>query len=115
MPSDAEFCPVCGTILPLPGDVDFVVCYNTDCKRRVNVAAFDSAEVVSVIQFNKVQTKTSTATAAEAYSGPMVDRRCSKCGSEKMSYTTRQTRSVDEGQTVFYLCPVCNNQESEYS
>jgi hypothetical protein len=37
MPLSSEFCPVCGTILPLPGDLDFVVCYNPACKQRVSV------------------------------------------------------------------------------
>ena len=36
-----------------------------------------------------------------------VDRRCPKCGHEGMVYTTWQTRSADEGQTVFYTCLSC--------
>ena len=33
---------------------------------------------------------------------------CSKCGSNKIITRTQQTRSGDEGQTVFALCSQCN-------
>lgn len=33
--TDPEFCPECGTILPLPGDEDTVTCKG--CKYKVNV------------------------------------------------------------------------------
>lgn len=33
--TDPEFCPECGTILPLPGDEDTVTCRG--CKYKVNV------------------------------------------------------------------------------
>lgn len=39
--------------------------------------------------------------------GPIVERKCPKCGNEKMSYATLQLRSADEGQTVFYTCTKC--------
>ena len=38
---------------------------------------------------------------------PTVEQDCEKCGNSKMYYTTRQTRSVDEGQTVYYECTKC--------
>lgn len=47
--------------------------------------------------------------------GPIVDRKCPKCGNEKMSYATLQLRSADEGQTVFYTCTKCKFKETENS
>ncbi|VDK18683.1 unnamed protein product, partial [Anisakis simplex] len=45
---------------------------------------------------------------------PVVDKICEKCGHDQMSYTCRQTRSADEGQTVFYTCLKCKHS-IEYS
>lgn len=39
--------------------------------------------------------------------GPVVERKCPKCGYDKMSYATLQLRSADEGQTVFFTCLKC--------
>lgn len=51
----------------------------------------------------------------EENEGPIVDRKCMKCGNDKMSYATLQLRSADEGQTVFYTCTKCNYKETENS
>lgn len=44
---------------------------------------------------------------------PVVDKICEKCGHDKMSYACRQTRSADEGQTVFYTCMKCKHNAVE--
>jgi len=47
--------------------------------------------------------------------GPTIDRKCPKCGQDKMSYAPLQLRSADEGQTVFFTCLKCKYKESENS
>lgn len=82
------------------------------------VAAFGKMQVKYTIHFNS---STSTAVNKEKekseteQDGPVVDRKCPKCGNETMSYATLQLRSADEGQTVFYTCTKCKFKESENS
>lgn len=47
--------------------------------------------------------------------GPLVERKCSKCGNDTMSYASLQLRSADEGQTIFYTCTKCQHKETENS
>lgn len=111
--TDLEFCPTCGTILPLPGMEDYVTCKL--CGYKIHVQEFDGVKITSSIVFNRPETLQTNIEEGETSSGPLADRKCSKCGHEKMSYATRQTRSADEGQTVFFTCLNCKSQEIEYS
>ncbi|XP_035209130.1 DNA-directed RNA polymerase I subunit RPA12-like [Stegodyphus dumicola] len=116
--SDPDFCARCGGVLPLPGNEDVVVC--SMCAYKVDVRKFDGLTIAYEIKFNnkgkyrrkKEKEKEERKSAAL---GPLVDRECSKCGNQNMTYATLQTRSADEGQTVFYSCPNCQHQEHENS
>ncbi|KAI5136480.1 Dna-Directed Rna polymerase I Subunit Rpa12 [Manis pentadactyla] len=112
--SDLDFCPDCGSILPLPGVQDTVTC--TRCGFSIKVRDFEGKIVKTSVVFNKMGT-TMPVTVEEGpeFQGPVVDRRCSRCGHEGMAYHTRQMRSADEGQTVFYTCTNCKFQEKEDS
>ncbi|XP_041371076.1 DNA-directed RNA polymerase I subunit RPA12-like [Gigantopelta aegis] len=111
--TELDFCANCGTVLPLPGTEDVVTCKK--CGFQIDVAEFDGVEIHSKISFNKPETKIANVEETDDLTGPTVDRKCSTCGNEGMVYTTRQTRSADEGQTIFYTCTNCRFQEIEYS
>ncbi len=44
---------------------------------------------------------------------PTVEQDCTQCDNNLTYYTTRQTRSVDEGQTVYYECTKCGHTFTE--
>ncbi|XP_077605092.1 DNA-directed RNA polymerase I subunit RPA12 isoform X1 [Crocuta crocuta] len=131
--SDLDFCPDCGSILPLPGVEDTVTCIR--CGFSVDVRDFEQKVVKTTFVFHKVGTAVPVAADdGPEFQGPVVssrrrgpaprggqggnevvDRRCSRCGHEGMAYHTRQMRSADEGQTVFYTCTSCRFQEKEDS
>lgn len=82
-----------------------------------SLVVFGSVPVKYTIHFNSRDSKKKDTQTKEheEESGSIVERKCPKCGSDKMSYTTLQLRSADEGQTVFYTCIKCNFKESENS
>jgi DNA-directed RNA polymerase I subunit RPA12 len=69
------------------------------------------------INFNKVpqRNERELEDEEEEAEGPVVDRKCSKCGFGKMSYACLQLRSADEGMTVFFTCVKCSHKETENS
>jgi DNA-directed RNA polymerase I subunit RPA12 len=79
---------------------------------------FEGYKVTYTINFNsgqKFESKKDHKKIKDENEGPVVDRKCPKCGNDKMSYATVQLRSADEGQTVFYTCIKCKFKESENS
>ena len=75
-------------------------------------------KVEYTIDFNTYESKKATKKKIKEEpqsDGPVVERKCPKCGNNKMSYATLQLRSADEGQTVFFTCTKCKFKESENS
>ena len=115
--TDVNFCPGCGALLPslpLSGHVRCLA-----CKNPVPIESFSAIETSYTIVFNKREDtkkkKKSGDEEDDAADGPTVERKCPKCGFEKMSYAALQLRSADEGQTVFFTCLKCKYKESENS
>ncbi len=114
-----EFCLICGSILPLPLSTDGsleVKC--RVCSNSIDVNQFDGISSTTRIVFNsrslvsKSSDKNKTTPESE---GPVIERKCAKCGHDRQTFATLQTRSADEGQTVFYSCLKCGAQENENS
>ncbi|NXY26648.1 RPA12 polymerase, partial [Atrichornis clamosus] len=104
--SRLDFCPECGSVLPRPGPPSTICCPR--CSFTLHCADFEGRAVRSSIEFNRLDPGLGRGPgAAPAVEGPVVERRCPRCGHEGMWYHTRQMRSADEGQTVFYTCPRC--------
>ncbi|XP_034485712.1 DNA-directed RNA polymerase I subunit RPA12 [Drosophila innubila] len=112
------FCPTCGSILPPLQMKGNVLCYN--CKQEFDPEVYSGEKSEYTIQFNtydpsKLLRKGKRESESEEAGGPVVERKCPKCGNDKMSYATLQLRSADEGQTVFFTCLKCKFKESENS
>ncbi|XP_062845558.1 DNA-directed RNA polymerase I subunit RPA12 [Trichomycterus rosablanca] len=112
---DINFCPECGNVLPIPGLQDFITCPR--CAFKVPVLDLTGQVIRSSVVFNSLEQSSSAVQSDESseLKGPVVDRRCSRCNKEGMVYHTRQMRSADEGQTVFFTCIHCRYKEKEDS
>ncbi|KAI1729750.1 transcription factor s-II (TFIIS) domain-containing protein [Ditylenchus destructor] len=113
-PND-QFCAVCGTILPLPAkapcEIQCVLCKSTSLVKE------QIGRLVNCQERSYVRTVADTDEAALTHQDEavQVEHICPKCGHHLASYMTQQTRSADEGQTVFYTCLKCKNRSIEYS
>ncbi|XP_078741333.1 DNA-directed RNA polymerase I subunit RPA12 [Lampetra fluviatilis] len=116
--SEPDFCARCGSALPLPVSSASLACRS--CHSPGDARALEKVATISVVKFNNADDvaglgEEEQIQSREELTGPTVERRCPRCGGEAMAYHTRQTRSADEGQTVFYTCVTCRFQEKEDS
>ncbi|KAJ8724326.1 hypothetical protein PYW08_015800 [Mythimna loreyi] len=112
--TSTAFCARCGSILPLLQEFGSVRCYA--CKASFDAENFSDLKFNYTIHFNTVSVIThENMLSTDGPEGPVVERRCPKCGNDRMSYATLQLRSADEGQTVFYTCIACKYKETENS
>ncbi|XP_015706495.1 DNA-directed RNA polymerase I subunit RPA12 [Coturnix japonica] len=110
-----DFCPECGSVLPHIGPTPKAPpCLHCGFTPRRD--GLEGRTLRTVLELNPLQALMGRgAAAAPQVAGPLVERRCSRCGFGAMQYRVGQTRGADEGQTVFYHCPQCRFQEKEDS
>ncbi|KAE9397837.1 hypothetical protein BT96DRAFT_966112 [Gymnopus androsaceus JB14] len=107
------FCPTCGTLLDLPKDSEpNVVCEQCGHEEpatsyeniRITTRSHPDAFPSALRQKRKTQTKTHS--DSDTW-GDLVSEKCPKCGHLEAYSKAIQTRSADEGSTVFYRCASC--------
>jgi len=112
---EVDFCPGCGSLLPSLTAKGDVICMC--CKFVVSSKLFDEKIIQYTVKFNSQENTAvkKNSSKNDQADGPVIERKCPKCGHDQMSYAAIQLRSADEGQTVFFTCLKCKYKESENS
>ncbi|CAL9054758.1 DNA-directed RNA polymerase I subunit RPA12-like [Musa acuminata AAA Group] len=115
---DFLFCSMCGTLLSFDS-LHFARCLLCGFKRaagdiegretRYTVTAEDIRRELKIEPFVILE---SAPVDDEAVQRAVVNEECPQCRHPQLEYYTKQLRSADEGQTVFYECPQCRHKFS---
>lgn len=114
-----NFCQECGEML------DFEIIKNEyvscqKCGGEVEVEAITNHHVETINYYhnskdwmNKLANVEDKFKKHQHLKKQTVEEKCPNCPSTKMYFTTLQTRSADEGSTVFYQCVKCGYYKKE--
>ncbi|EFJ32874.1 hypothetical protein SELMODRAFT_83849 [Selaginella moellendorffii] len=109
--SDCDFCALCGTMLVYESATTASCAL---CKAQRNAEGMIHRSIAHFLLINSL-----FGVLVYIYSTQWSRRRCGvnedcpKCKNPQLEYYTRQLRSADEGQTVFYECPKCRHKFSQ--
>ena len=114
-----NFCQECGEMLDFEIiKHNLVLCQK--CGGEVEVEAITTHQVQTVnFYHNSKDWKNKLANIEDKYKTHQtlkkqtVEEKCPMCPSTKMYFHTQQTRSADEGSTVFYQCVKCGFKKKE--
>ncbi|KAL4427500.1 hypothetical protein ABPG74_015203 [Tetrahymena malaccensis] len=117
----SEFCPQCGNMIEMPLYSDKVEC--SKCEFICSVLEYKCAPIVSRIEFNQKKQWLEQYKASQKkkihgieeedledkhkHKKATLKQECPDCGHDTLYFWTVQTRSADEGSTVFYECQDC--------
>eukprot|EP00250_Pteridium_aquilinum_P003443 c13753_g1_i1 orf=147-530(-) len=115
------FCSLCGTLLSFDSDAAAAcpLCHSQKDTAGIQDKEFwyrtTSEDLVRRLGIEPLvkpsrRNKHSEEDAEEAPQRAVVNDECPKCHNPQLEYYTRQLRSADEGQTVFYECPNCHHK-----
>lgn len=108
-----SFCDECGELL----DFEIIKKNNIICQKcggeipldviREHFIQTKDTYEQSRVWVNKLKNKEDKLRAQQKVKRTVISDKCPKCGYGQMYYFTIQTRSADEGSTVFYECVKC--------
>ena len=109
-----NFCVDCGQLL----DFELINNFSVKCQKCGGETSLDtiknhyieSSETfeLSKLWMNKLKHKEDKLREEQKNKKAVIEETCPKCGYGKMYYYVLQTRSADEGSTVFYECIKCH-------
>ncbi|XP_020082851.1 DNA-directed RNA polymerase I subunit RPA12-like [Ananas comosus] len=115
---DFLFCGMCGTLLSFHS-LHHASCPLCGFKRPAaeiegrettyTITAEDIRRELKIEPFVVIET---APTHTEEVQRAVVNESCPQCHHPQLEYYTKQLRSADEGQTVFYECPECRHKFS---
>ncbi|ONK64281.1 uncharacterized protein A4U43_C07F24040 [Asparagus officinalis] len=114
---DFLFCGICGTLLSF-ASADVARC--PLCKFERNASEIEGRETRYAITAEDIRRELKlepfvvleTVEVDEDVQRAVVNEACPQCQHPELEYYTKQLRSADEGQTVFYECPKCGHKYS---
>lgn len=107
----SDFCPKCGCLIDLDCLLSELTCPACKTKHKFNEFVGKPIKAHMTIQKEKdwVRKYTSMQSVKESRtkSKMTIKEQCPNCKHPELKYFTMQTRSADEGSTVFYECEKC--------
>lgn len=114
-----NFCLDCGDLFDFEIiQNDVVMCQK--CGGEVSIYKITNHNIETVDEYhtskewmNKLTNKEDKFKVKQKLKRQTVEEKCPNCPSRKMYFFTMQTRSADEGSTVFYECVKCGYKKKE--
>ncbi|KAH7652885.1 DNA-directed RNA polymerase subunit/transcription factor S protein [Dioscorea alata] len=115
---DFLFCSLCGNLLSL-NSPRVASCETCGFKRNAREIigreirySITAEDIIRELNMEPILSR-ETDRESEKVNRAVVNERCPQCNHPQLEYYTKQLRSADEGQTIFYECPSCFHKFSQ--